>query len=86
MTNTIEVKLRISVHSEENGFLDENSIKGLINQGMATIADNVTDLTVVGQSETSPDSINIQVIGLKVNKKRKSLLSFGTEDVPWGRD
>jgi len=86
MINTIEVKLRLSVHSEDDGFLDENSVKGLINQGMATIADNVTDLTVVGEVETSPDSINVQVVGLKVNKKRKSLLSFGTEDVPWGRD
>lgn len=86
MIHTLLVQLRLTIHSEENGFLDENSVKSLINQGTAAIADNVTDLTVVGESETSPDSINVQVVGLKVNGKRQSLLNYGTEDVLWGRD
>jgi hypothetical protein len=88
MINTFEVTLKVIVHSDEkSGFLDENSIKGLINQGMETIAERFDGLTIVGdKNETSPNSINVQVTSLKVGGKKRNPDTFGTDDIPWGRD
>ena len=83
MKTTLEITLTISINHPKSP-LDENSIKGLINQGIATIADNMDLLSTI--SDEPAESICIQVTKLKENRKRQSLSTYGTDDVPWGRE
>lgn len=82
MITTIEVTLKINVRHPDS-HLDENSVKGLINSGMDTIADNVEILSTI--SDEQPESICVSVVGLKVHGKKESVETYGTDEVPWGR-
>jgi hypothetical protein len=83
MKTTLEVTLRISIQRPDSP-LDENSVKSLINQGIIAIADNVDLLSTI--SDESVESICVQVIRLKENGKRYAVSTYGTDDVPWGRE
>jgi hypothetical protein len=82
-STVIEITLRIGVGHDE-GDLDENSIKAMVNEGMKTIADNVDILGTI--SDGAAGSICVSPVKLKINGKRRAISTFGTDAIPWGRD
>lgn len=83
MITTLEVTLKINVHHPD-AHLDENSVKATVNAGMAAITDEGAEILST-ISDEPPESICVEVVGLKVHGKKESVETYGTDAVPWGR-
>ena len=87
-TTKLEVTLLIAIN-HPNAALDENSVKALINEGTAAIADNVELLSTIGDEPAESICVSVTKLRLKGKGNRFHQLSlslYGTEDVPWGRE
>ena len=79
MTTTIQVTLNIVIKSPDA--LDENSVKGAINEGMTAIAESERFTTI---SDCRHESASVTIVGLKIGKNEVNPETYGTADVPFG--
>ena len=84
MITTLVVTLKINV-MHPNPHLDDNSVKATINAGMSAICDEGAEILSTIADEP-PESISVEVVGLKVHGKNQSVEAYGTDAVPWGRN
>jgi hypothetical protein len=87
MKTTIEITFKVVVNHghEDEVSLDENSIKGMINQTQ----DQLTEIgseTLIDINDVPPESVSVGLSKVKIGGKNVTLGEFGTPDLPWNKD
>lgn len=84
MKNTFEITLKLTVETEQNAYVDQNSLKNLVNLMLKRAGINALDLECVGVLETDriPDSVTWEVSQIVEDDKVQNLEQFGTSAVP----
>ena len=83
MVTEYEITLKIKVtHGKSDPFVDSNSVKGAINNGVEAIANS--NFEVYGDSSgLAPKRVQVEIGKFKEKGKLTARSTFGTDDVPF---